>query len=347
MKLLVVGNPGDVHVGAHFLEACATSGVEARLCDTREAYSSSFLRQKVNWWMRGHRPARLREFSDEVVAAVKAMRPGAVLTTGLAPVDARGLRAIGALGVPRLNYLTDDPWNPAQRAPWFMDAIEHYDHVFSPRRANLTDLSDLGLSTTYLPFAYAPAIHFPESATTPEERAAYDTDVVFVGGADADRVPMAAALIDAGLSVALYGGYWDRYPETCDHARGHLDPAGVRRAIAGARVSLGLVRRANRDGHSMRTFEVPAMAGCLLVERTDEHAELLGADGDAVVFFDGATQAAERAARLVADPDQVARLRNRAHARITRGQHTYADRLAVILETVQRASMDSRQRAHG
>jgi len=346
VKLLVVGNPGEVHVGAHFLEACAASGVEARLCDTREAYASSFVRQKVNWWMRGHRPARLREFSDEVVAAVKAMRPGAVLTTGLAPVDARGLEAIGALGVPRLNYLTDDPWNPAQGAPWFMDAIAHYDHVFSPRRANLTDLSGLGLATTYLPFAYAPAIHFPEAAAS-EERAAYDVDVVFVGGADADRVPMVAALIDGGLSVALYGGYWDRYPETCDHARGHLDPAGVRRAIAGARISLGLVRRANRDGHSMRTFEVPAMAGCLLIERTDEHAELLGEDGDAVVFFDNPTEAVERAARLVADPDQVARLRSRAHARITRGHHTYSDRLAVILETVQRSSMDSRQRAHG
>ena len=347
MSLLIVGNPGAVHVGAHFLEACATRGVEARLCDTRDAFASSFVRQKVNWWMRGHRPARLREFSDQVVQTVREMRPDALLTTGIAPIDAVALRAIGALGVPRLNYLTDDPWNPAQRAPWFMDALAHYDHVFSPRRANLSDLAALGLTTTYLPFAYAPAIHFPEPAPTPEGRAACDTDVVFIGGADADRVPMVRAFIDAGLSVALYGGYWDRYVETRTHARGHLDPDGVRHAIAGARVCLGLVRRANRDGHSMRSFEVPAMAGCMLIERTDEHRALLGEDGDAVAYFGDAQEAVERARSLIAAPEVAARLRTRGHSRITTGNHTYADRLMVMLAAARHLSPEQQVRAHG
>ena len=43
-----------------------------------------------------------------------------------------------------------------------------------------------------------------------------------------------AELLRAGFRVALYGGYWNRYPETRCVARGLADPLTVRKAIAGA-----------------------------------------------------------------------------------------------------------------
>lgn len=330
MSLLIVGNPSETHVGAHLQHAAAARGLDARLIDVAAAFDAPGWRRKFDWWVRGRRPSRLRAFGEAVIASAAEVRPQYLLATGIAPLDRRTLDALGRLGIVRMNYLTDDPWNPSHRAPWFLDALFAYDRIFSPRQANLDDLRALGgPAVTYLPFAYAPEIHFPE--TPPDtERETFDDDVFFAGGADADRAPVLTALARAGLRVGLYGGYWDRY--TRDVAsRGLLDACGLRRATGGAKVCLCLVRRANRDGHSMRTFEIPAMGGCVLAEDTADHRRLFGEEGRAAVYFTTPAEAVEKARALVADEGLRRRLAACAHRLVTGGRHTYADRLTTAL----------------
>ena len=287
---------------------------------------------KFNWWVCGHRPPRLHVFSQEVVHACREFQPLWMLATGLAPLEASALQEIGQLGVRRLNYLTDDPFNPAHHSPWFLKGLPHYDHVFSPRRANMEDLRRLGCPmVSYVPFAYAPEVHFPEPSATAEEQTGFGIDVVFAGGADRDRVPYMAALIRAGFKVALYGGYWERYRETKAHARGHADPQTLRKAISGAKVALGLVRRANRDGHAMRTFEVPAIGACMLIEDTEEHREIFGDDGKAVVYFRDVDDMIEKLGWLLVHEDERQRLAQTVRHLITLGKHTYRDRLITML----------------
>jgi hypothetical protein len=328
---VLVANPDPVHVGGHLMAAARAAGVELRLCDLREAYAAPVWRRKVDWWFRGRRPSALRSFSEHVLLTAVGANAGAVITTGIAPLDAAALEALGRRGVRRLNFLTDDPWNPEHHAPWFMQALPHYDHVFTPRRANMTQLQALGgPAVTYLPFAYAPEAHFPEPAPA-AEASRFRADVVFAGGADPDRVRYATPLIAAGFDVALYGGYWDRYPATRACARGMLDGRGLRHAIAGGAVCLCLVRRANRDGHAMRSFEVAAMGGCMLVEDTAEHRDLFGPDGDAVVYFSSPDDAVARTRELVADSARRRRLALRVRELIGRPEHTYAARLREML----------------
>jgi spore maturation protein CgeB len=344
-RLLVVGNPDVIHVGAHLMRAAAGLGVHAYICDSRRAFAAAPWRRKVAWWARGHRPARLRAFSADVVALAKRIRPDYVLATGLAPLDAAALASLGSLGITRLNFLTDDPWNRAHRAPWFMESLGQYDEVYSPRRANLGDLERLaGPRASYLPFAYAPDLHFPDPPDSREERARFDADVMFAGGADRDRARDLRAFRRAGFAVALYGGYWERHRALRSLGRGHLDPAGLRRATGGARVCLCLVRRANRDGHSMRSFEIPAMGGCMVVEDTREHRDLFGPDGQAVVYFSRIEEAVDKTRRLLADPDARQDLAHAAHELVTRGAHTYADRLAVMLRLAPHEAPEDRDR---
>ena len=52
-----------------------------------------------------------------------------------------------------------------------------------------------------------------------------------------------------------------------------------------AKVNLCLVRRAKRDGHVMRSFEIAAVGGCMLAQDTDEHREIFGPEGEAVRLF--------------------------------------------------------------
>jgi hypothetical protein len=235
----------------------------------------------------------------------------------------------------RVNLLTDDPFNPAHRAPWFFEALRNYDEVLSTRRANLAELRVIGCpEVTYLPFGYAPHLHF-DPRISDDRRRELESDVVFAGGADADRIPYIDALARTGLKIGLYGGYWDRYSETRHLGHGLKSPAFVRDAIAAAKVALCLVRRANRDGTCMRTFELAAIGAAMLVEKTDEHVELFGPDGRAVLYFETIPEMVERARMLVANPGERARLKQTAHRLILEGGHTYRDRLAFILNRVR------------
>jgi spore maturation protein CgeB len=86
----------------------------------------------------------------------------------------------------------------------------------------------------------------------------------------------------------------------------------------------------------MRSFEIAAVGGCMLAEDTAEHRELFGPDGEAVVYFRTAREAAERACALLANPAERTRLSAGVQGRIARGGHTYRDRMASILDVANR-----------
>ena len=171
MKLVLVGQFADEHLGFHLSVAARDLGLDLYPLDASKAMKGpDFSGKRIGGCVDDYN--RLVSFSSEVERCCREVKPDFVLTTGLAPVEAAALRQIHAMGAITGNYLTDDPWNAAHRAAWFLEALPCYDHVFSPRRATLDDLRRAGCpSVHYLPFAYAPDIHHPEEPT-PEERAA-------------------------------------------------------------------------------------------------------------------------------------------------------------------------------
>jgi spore maturation protein CgeB len=186
----------------------------------------------------------------------------------------------------------------------------------------------------YLPFAYAPQIHFPEPPSGQSEKAEYFSDVFFAGGADNDRVALISAMLKEGFKLALYGGRWERYQEARAAWLGMADPRTIRKAASGAKVSLCIVRRANRDGHSMRSFELPAMGACMIVEDTQEHREIFGPFGEAVVYFDGCEDLLAKTRKLLDDEAERKRLATACHEKVCQGKNTYKDRLDYMLSYV-------------
>jgi spore maturation protein CgeB len=341
--LLIVGDSSQEHIGTHFLHAARELGLTVRFADVREARGSAAVR-RICWHLLKRRPGRLGTFSRRVVRMCEEEEyaPEVLLTTGLAPVTAAALKRIGSRGVYRINYLTDDPWNPAQRTPWFFRALKEYDEVLSTRRANLGELRSLGCKRVgHVPFGFAPDLYFPENLSR-ERNGELESDIMFAGGADVDRLPYMTALAEAGFRVGLYGAYWERFAETRKLTRGYQPPACVRAAVAAAKVVLCLVRRANRDGTCMRTFEVPAMSACMLVEKTDEHIELFGPEGQAVLYFDSVPEMIQKTRWLLEHEVERTRLKDAAHRLIVSGRHTYRDRLAAIMQRANTArSVDS------
>ena len=142
------------------------------------------------------------------------------------------------------------------------------------------------------------------------------------------------ALVSAGIRLALYGGYWKAIQTHAAH-RGFASPAVLRKAIGGARISLCLVRRANRDGHSMRTFELAAMGACILAEDTREHREILGSDGVSVAYFGSRSEMVERARELLKNESLRHKMANAVRERILASGNTYRDRLAAMLRMAE------------
>ncbi|HEV2211471.1 MAG TPA: glycosyltransferase [Verrucomicrobiae bacterium] len=331
MKLLIIGNRGGTHIGQRLQSAATAFGHNAALLDSAAAMAGSRWLRRLNWRLRDHRPTRLDRFSDVVVETARAFQPGLVLATGIAPLTHAALGDLAAHGITTANYLTDDPWNPAHRARWFLHALPFYSTVFSPRRANLGDLAHAGCPAVhYLPFAYDPALHYRQSPSP--ANAGFASDVLFIGAADPDRLPYTRALISAGLDLLLFGHGWQCDPLTRRCHCGYADVPTARRATAAAKISLCLVRRANRDGHTMRTFEAAAMGACLLAEDTPEHREILGDRGDTAVFFRSIPEMVQRADWLLRHPDERRSLSAAVQARLTPPGNTYADRLQSILQ---------------
>lgn len=313
------------------MRAARQMGLGVGFVDALGAMRAPAWLRRANWYLRGRRPTWLQWSSTQVVEQVRTQEPRWLLTTGSAPCTRRDLERIGRAGVVRINYVTDDPFNAGLRAPWFLATLPEYDYVFSPRLANMDDLRRLGCRRVlYQPFGYDPVHQYREA---PAESAVQgdECDVLFVGGADSDRVPYLAALIERGFRVALCGDYWERFAATRDCTRGHADPATVRRATAAAKICLCIVRRANRDGHTMRSFEIPAAGGCMLAEDTQEHRAIFGSDGESVVYFRSLGEMVRKAGWLLEHPEERARLAEAAYALVTEGGHTYQDRLIAML----------------
>ncbi len=332
--LVLVGNPGPEHVGNHLYKAAQSLQLPVQLCNTERAFNAWSPAAAFNWRLRGHRPTHLGRFSREVLReCAETGAKDAFSLPALRRPTSKPWSQAGRSGIVRMNFLTDDPWNPRQKGSWLMRALPRYDLIFSPRKANLDDLRRAGCNNVvYLPFAYAPEIHFPEPPSGPEEEERYASDVVFAGGADAERVPYLAALIQARIRVGLYGGYWGKYAETRHLDRGLASSNVLRKAVGAARIALCLVRRANRDGHAMRTYELAAMGACILAEDTEEHREILGPDGVSAVFFRSIPEMLEQAQALLCDDARRSRLAAAARARICNGSNTYRDRLSTMLE---------------
>lgn len=336
--MLLVGNFEVGHVGRSLLSAAHDLGVDTLTLDTREAFSTSALRRRLNWHVRGHRPPLLTDFSAKVLKACNGFEPHVFLSTGTAPVNAAATRQMSRNAVTCVNYSTDDPWGASHSSAWFFDALTEYDHVYTPRLRNLKQMQDLhGPAVEYLPFGYDPDLYHPDELSVADCQH-LSSDILFVGGGDRDRLPFIEELVRTGFRPALYGGYWQRDVRTREFARGLASPETIRRATIAAKVSLCLVRRANRDGHVMRSFETAAIGGCMLVEDTEEHRRIFGPEGEAVVYFGTMPEMTTKLSWLLEHPEKRDELRRAAMLRITTGRNTYRDRLVTMLDTAIRRS---------
>ena len=135
------------------------------------------------------------------------------------------------------------------------------------------------------------------------------------------------------LKLALYGGFWNRSPYLRRYWRGFALGRNFRMAMGGAKIAINLVRRANRDGHVMRSFEIPACGSFMLAERTEEHLELFR-EGTEAAYFSSPEELVESVRNYLGNSQDREAVSAAGYNRVISGGNSYGHRLSELIASV-------------
>ena len=319
-------------MASSFLRAGPLLEMDIDYLEPKVAYKGNVFLRKINWWLRGKRPTNLKAFNTSLNWKISDFKPNLIIVFGINPPFSEMVEILSQSGIFLVNFLTDDPWQPGNVSNWFIKGLSKYNFIFCSKKRVLTDCFKCNNLSVYLPFGYDGQLFQSDTGVFLEKPKEVKYDICFAGGADNERIPILKKLIEYRFKVGIHGDYWNRDPITKNCWLGHGTPESLRNTTFESKISLCLVRRANRDGHVMRSFEIAASGGCMLVEDTEEHREIFGPDGECVVYFANDDQMITRARWLLEHDDERLRLRKSVYQRIVLdGNNTYVDRLKQIL----------------
>lgn len=334
--LLIADTSVPEALGSKFLRGAQQAGLDPELdilvayTSPAPAYSPSVrrLRGRVFYRLADRRSWEWWGFQRELIALIEQHKPRLVLVTGILPLDQQVFRAIRTAGGRIVNYLTDDPWNPIHRRRCFLRNLKDYDHIFSTKDALRLRLEAAGTpSTSWLPFAYDPELHHPVPEDDPTA-----AEVLFVGTGATERMRWLDALSDLpGVRRRIHGNRWDRLRTIGWEKKPAVVGEEYCKALVSARVVLGLLREANGDLSTDRSYEIGAIGGCGLYQDTTEHRRLLK-DYPNAGFFKSPSQLRTRVEELLKNAELQQELRRSGAMSVRRGANTYGDRLRTILE---------------
>lgn len=243
---------------------------------------------------------------------------------------------------PVLNFNHDDPYGTRDGNAWlpYRKAVPVYDLVAVVRQENVSEAKALRARKVRLVFRTADEVAHAPRALTEEDHRRWDSEVAFIGTWMPGRGAFMADLVKRGVPLSIYGGRWEKAPEWPFIRRAWKGTATTNdedyaRVIQCAKVCLGLLSKGNRDLHTTRSLEIPALGGLLCAERTAEHLHLY-CGGEEAVFWSSAEECAQACHDLLADDARRQKIALRGHQRCLANRH-YSQALAagLIADLVQ------------
>ncbi|RYY53767.1 MAG: glycosyltransferase family 1 protein [Chitinophagaceae bacterium] len=268
-----------------------------------------FLRNAVNTWL-GSKLADVRQADLVWVNGGELFGP-------------QGLQLIRSAGKPVVLYNNDDPTGgrDGRRFDSLLKAVRYYDLCAVMRDVNVKEYKDLGApKVKRVIMSYDDVLHQPFGDTNeiPEK---FRSDVAFVGTwmRHEKRDEFLLELINAGISVSIWGNRWQKSPHWSKLQPFYKGAALAGRdyvaAIQGAKISLGMLSKGNRDLYTRRSVEIPFSGGLLCAERTTEHQKMYREDVEAV-FWDNAAECIQQCRSLLADDQRRNLIRDAGRSRV-------------------------------
>jgi spore maturation protein CgeB len=318
LRILYLGDDTPTYTALHRAQALRRLGHEVTIINPQRFAANGRLTAKVDF-RTGYRFTRAA-VARRVLAEVGSASFDLVWVGGGAAVGPALVRALRERARV-INYNNDDPlggWYGRRWSTW-RRALPEYDLAVVLREVNMGETLAAGARDVYRVWmTYDETIHHPYSLSS-EERERYASEVVFVGTWMPERGPFLAELVRHGVPLSIYGGRWQRAPEwnqlSSSFRAAWVGDEEYAKVIQSAKISLGLLSVGNRDEHTRRSVEVPAIGGLLCAQRTGEHQALFK-EGEEAVFWSDAEECAQHCLDLLAEPDRARAIAEAGRRRI-------------------------------
>lgn len=282
-----------------------------------------------------------------VFRAAAAARPELIFVNQGEFLGPALIRRLRTLGVPIVNYTNDNPFTSRDgpRFRLYLKAMPYYDLHAVVRDENVAQARLAGARDVIrVWFSADEVIHQPREGLL-GARQHYQAEVSFIGTWMPERGPFMAELIRHGVPLSIWGSRWQKAPEWSVIAPRWRGPGigdkDYAAAILSAKICLGLLSKGNRDLHTTRSMEIPAVGGLLCAERTSEH-QALYEEGREAIFWRDAEECAAQCQRLLADEPLRREIARRGHERARRNNHYNEPMLAAVIEQTVRSFEEKR-----
>jgi hypothetical protein len=248
------------------------------------------------------------------------------------------LHRLRGLCVPIVSYTNDNPFAPpgASRFRFYREALRYYDLLAIVREESVVAAKRWGARNVVRVWMTADEVAHQPCDLTADDRLRFASDVTFIGTWMPERGPFMAELIKRDVPLSIWGDRWQKAPEwrtIAPHWRGPAiwDAYEYGATIQCAKISLGLLSKGNRDMHTRRSVEIPALGGLLCAERTAEHLTLYD-EGQEAVFWSDAEECASQCLRLLADESRRLQIARQGHQRAKRNNLYNEPMLKAVID---------------
>lgn len=236
-----------------------------------------------------------------------------------------------------VNYNIDDPTGERDRARFiaYRRSLPFYDLCVVMRPQNVDEARRLGARHVVRVYRSADEVAHAPRPLTQQDWAQFGAEVLFLGTWFPERGAFLLELIERGTPLTICGANWHKAPEwpkLQPHWRaGELYGENYAKAIQCAKVNLGLVSKGNRDLHTTRSLEIPALGSLLCAERTSEHTTMYN-EGTEALFWSDAAECAAMCQLALNDDELRQRISAAGHARVKANGHYNENIMKFIVD---------------
>lgn len=360
MRILFVGYLGRGQTSGMRCEGLRRLGHEVEAVDAGSVWrGASYLSRQIG--QATLRSKRIDAFNAEVLRVAVRHRPVLVWAEKQEYLQPSTLEQLKKLGVSVLHYNPDPYFSLSWKQTRFAnECLRLYDVLVVTKRYELDAYrAHCQGRVIYSALGYDPIGHAPPTVLPAEKR-----DVAFVGGWEPRRERMLTTAARTSARVTVWGYGWaiaqasranpfrslrlgrltpqhrlylgDRASELSDAigkgegVNGEIYENEYAEAIASSGICLGFVREICPDQHTTRTFEIPAIGGFMLADRTEEHLEFF-AEGKEAEFFGSDAEYVDKLKYYLSHKVERDRIAKAGHERCMQSGYSYDDRMKEVL----------------
>lgn len=239
-----------------------------------------------------------------------------------------------------INYNIDDPLGARDGARFkaYRQSLPYYDLNLVVREDNITEAAMLNVKKIIRVYRSADEVSHAPRKLSEKDHQTWDSDVLFLGTWFPERGPFLLELIQLDVPLTIRGPNWHKAPEWPQLKQywkgGAIAGDDYAKAIQCAKVNLGLLSKENRDLHTTRSLEIPALGGLLCAERTSEHITMYN-EGQEAIFWKDAAECAAMCRFALSDENRRQTIATAGHQRVMKNGHYNETILSTILDAVE------------